>query len=85
MRQTAIQGMFRKIESIFIDGKDSNRVAGGLKAAIHNPNVSETAKAHAHERLDEMGYDDPSESTGHETNRTLGGYKSTLTVSSRLS
>ncbi|KAF9498009.1 hypothetical protein BDN71DRAFT_1429169 [Pleurotus eryngii] len=38
--------------------KNPGNVAGGLKAAIHNPNVSEEAKSHAAERLREMGGDD---------------------------
>ncbi|KAG9220405.1 hypothetical protein CCMSSC00406_0006670 [Pleurotus cornucopiae] len=40
--------------------KNPGNVAGGLKAAIHNPNVSEEAKSHAAERLHEMGVDDQS-------------------------
>ncbi len=40
--------------------KNPGNVAGGLKAAIHNPNVSEEAKSHAAERLREMGIDDQS-------------------------
>ena len=69
-----------------------NRVAAGLKAAIHNPNVSAEAKERAQERLDDMGLTGPSQNThqqgshpahsvdgsGHETNRVLGGYKATL-------
>lgn len=35
--------------------QDATRVAGGYKATIKNPNVSEEAKANAHERLREMG------------------------------
>jgi len=34
------------------EGKNPNRQAGGLKAAIHNPNVSEEAKENAKERLE---------------------------------
>lgn len=37
------------------EGKDINRVAGGLKATVKNPNVSDEAKASAQERLHEMG------------------------------
>ncbi len=63
------------------------RVAAGLKAAIHNPNVSEDARKSARERLDQMGEHDPTgrshptgtlDTQGHETNRVLGGYKATL-------
>ncbi|SCZ94153.1 BZ3500_MvSof-1268-A1-R1_Chr12-2g03721 [Microbotryum saponariae] len=32
-----------------------HRVAGGLKAAIHNPNVSEEAKQSAQEKLEKLG------------------------------
>lgn len=66
---------------------DEKRVAAGLKAAIHNPNVSEDARKSARERLDQMGEHDPTgrshptgtlDTQGHETNRVLGGYKATL-------
>ncbi|KAF4577032.1 hypothetical protein EYR36_005019 [Pleurotus pulmonarius] len=43
--------------------KNPVNVAGGLKAAIHNPNVSEEAKERAAERLHEMGADGESQST----------------------
>ncbi|KAL5356239.1 hypothetical protein BJX96DRAFT_104543 [Aspergillus floccosus] len=36
-------------------GKDPHRVISGLKAAMHNPNVSERGRQHAGERLSEMG------------------------------
>ncbi|KEQ77614.1 hypothetical protein M436DRAFT_37060 [Aureobasidium namibiae CBS 147.97] len=36
------------------DGKDPMRVAAGLKAALHNPNVSDDTKEHIQERLDDM-------------------------------
>ncbi|KAF8639148.1 hypothetical protein AX17_001637 [Amanita inopinata Kibby_2008] len=49
--------------------KDAERVARGLKASIHNPRVSPEAKAHAEERLHEMGADvEPRQST-----KTIGG------------
>jgi hypothetical protein len=48
---------------------DPNRVAAGLKAAIHNPNVSEGAKEHAADRLHEMGKDLPSGPDQRETRR----------------
>ena len=66
------------------------RVAAGLKAAIHNPNVSEEARRSAQERLEQMGEHDAAAAAGrghptgtldpqgHETNRVLGGYKATL-------
>lgn len=37
------------------DEKNPDYVARGLKAAIHNPNVSQEAKAHAAKQLKEMG------------------------------
>ncbi|RPD54192.1 hypothetical protein L226DRAFT_546393 [Lentinus tigrinus ALCF2SS1-7] len=62
------------------------RVAAGLKAAIHNPNVSDEARERAQERLEHSS--DTSKATGHSTgatdqsghevNRVLGGYKATL-------
>ena len=66
-----------------------NRVAAGLKAAIHNPNVSAEAKERAQERLENMGVPDEIswerayltgtvDASGHEANRVLGGYKATL-------
>ncbi|KAG9826684.1 hypothetical protein KCU98_g15183, partial [Aureobasidium melanogenum] len=36
------------------DGKGPTRVAAGLKAALHNPNVSDDTKDHLKERLDDM-------------------------------
>ncbi|KAK6007192.1 hypothetical protein QM012_006200 [Aureobasidium pullulans] len=36
------------------DGKDPVRVAAGVKAALHNPNVSDDTKEHLKERLDDM-------------------------------
>ncbi|KAG2153804.1 Conidiation protein 6-domain-containing protein [Suillus clintonianus] len=35
--------------------KDTARVVAGLKAAVHNPNVSDEAKDNALKRLEEMG------------------------------
>ncbi|KAI0769573.1 Conidiation protein 6-domain-containing protein [Trametes elegans] len=76
-----------------MSGHDEKRVAAGLKAAIHNPNVSEQAKERVQERLQQFGTsaeETPSErgaggypahstdAVGHETNRVLGGYKATL-------
>jgi hypothetical protein len=62
-----------------------NRVAGGYKAAIHNPNVSEEAKENAQQRLDEMGVSPESDekpvdkSSDANPNRVAGGHKATLT------
>ncbi|EIW62441.1 uncharacterized protein TRAVEDRAFT_33922 [Trametes versicolor FP-101664 SS1] len=75
-----------------MSGHDEKRVAAGLKAAIHNPNVSEEAKERAQERLETMGTSvettsrapggsypvGSTDEAGHETNRVLGGYKATL-------
>lgn len=74
------------------------RVAAGLKAAIHNPNVSEEAKERAQERLETMGTSvettsrapggsypvGSTDEAGHETNRVLGGYKATLHSESQV-
>ncbi|KIM69008.1 hypothetical protein SCLCIDRAFT_811187 [Scleroderma citrinum Foug A] len=65
--------------------KDTARVAAGLKAAIHNPNVSKEAKEHATARLKEMGQDaehehEPQEQTEvpQESTHVLAGYKATI-------
>ena len=65
---------------------ETNRVAGGLKAAIHNPNVSEEAKDRARDRLEgldtgEVNQPDKAISdaeAGNLTGNQLGGYKATL-------
>ncbi|KAF7967465.1 hypothetical protein HWV62_34105 [Athelia sp. TMB] len=60
---------------------DPTRVAAGLKAAIHNPNVSEGAKINAAERLEQMegGAAETGDSrTDEHTNRVLGGFRATL-------
>ena len=64
------------------EGKDTTRVAAGLKAAIHNPNVSEEAKERAADKLEQIGSGMSAQimQGGHDTNRVLGGYKATLTV-----
>jgi hypothetical protein len=63
--------------------KDTARVVAGLKAAVHNPNVSNEAKENAMKRLEEMGQTaDPSPPSqgksaadeAHERN-VLRGYK----------
>ncbi|KAF8728301.1 hypothetical protein AX14_006805 [Amanita brunnescens Koide BX004] len=51
-------------------GKDPNRVAAGLKAAVHNPRVSEEAKESATQRLHKMGEDvEPAEEETGTTRR----------------
>jgi Conidiation protein 6 len=40
---------------LFVADKDPARVAAGLKATLHNQNVSPEAKQHAQERLESMG------------------------------
>jgi len=42
-----------------LDEKDRNRVAGGYKATIHNPDMNE-AKVRAQENLAKMGVDETS-------------------------
>ena len=37
-----------------VDGKDPTRYQVGLKATLHNPNVSDEAKESARERLDQF-------------------------------
>ncbi|KDQ15299.1 hypothetical protein BOTBODRAFT_174143 [Botryobasidium botryosum FD-172 SS1] len=64
---------------------NENRVLGGYKAALHNPRVSEAAKEHAAEVLDQHG----EHVSGHDLRSStspqnehdkhvLAGYKSTL-------
>ena len=48
--------------------KNPNRVAGGLKATINNPNTSEETKQEARERLDNFD----SEEVGTASTRTRG-------------
>ncbi|KAF9793027.1 Conidiation protein 6-domain-containing protein [Thelephora terrestris] len=38
-------------------GKETNRVLGGFKATLHNPNVGEEAKQHAKHELEKHGVD----------------------------
>ncbi|ESK85070.1 hypothetical protein Moror_11042 [Moniliophthora roreri MCA 2997] len=54
--------------------KHEANVARGLKAAIHNPRVSDEAKEHAKERLEDMGVAVEAEN-GEHTNRASGGHK----------
>ncbi|KDQ25960.1 hypothetical protein PLEOSDRAFT_1085281 [Pleurotus ostreatus PC15] len=56
--------------------KNPINVAGGLKAAIHNPNVSEEAKERAAERLHEMGADNQNQSTP----QNLTGYSDSESI-----
>ncbi|KAI5827302.1 hypothetical protein K523DRAFT_309646 [Schizophyllum commune Tattone D] len=52
-----------------VEGKNPGRVAAGLKASIHNPNISDEAKQSASERLHDMGADiddAPSVQPGHD-------------------
>ncbi|KAF8803348.1 hypothetical protein BYT27DRAFT_7244246 [Phlegmacium glaucopus] len=65
--------------------KNPEYVARGFKAAIHNPNVSAEAKAHAVQQLEEMGINPTSDSDAQQrsegdehVHRQLGGYKATL-------
>lgn len=60
--------------------KDPVRVAAGLKASIHNPNVSEEAKERAVDKLEHMGAErgTTASESNEDTNRVLGGYKATL-------
>ncbi|KAL1754668.1 hypothetical protein FB107DRAFT_291470 [Schizophyllum commune] len=69
-----------------LEGKNSNRVAGGLKATLHNPNIGEETKQSAAERLDQMGVDadskapssQPATSGQEHHNQRMGGFKATL-------
>ncbi|THH17875.1 hypothetical protein EW146_g3031 [Bondarzewia mesenterica] len=70
-----------------VEHKDPSRVAAGLKATLHNPNVSQEAKMQAEQRLEQMGAleHEPhhgrhaeSETEHQHDNRVLGGYKATL-------
>ncbi|KAI0656522.1 Conidiation protein 6-domain-containing protein [Cubamyces menziesii] len=72
---------------------NANRVAGGFKATLHNPKVSEEAKERAAARLSEMGVeaDGPSSTSNHSSgsakdesvstqylNQVAGGHKATI-------
>ncbi|KAI4517424.1 hypothetical protein K525DRAFT_210931 [Schizophyllum commune Loenen D] len=64
-----------------VEGKNPGRVAAGLKASIHNPNVSDEAKQSATERLHDMGADvddAPSTTSGKNEDNVIRGYKATL-------
>ncbi|KNZ81054.1 Conidiation-specific protein 6 [Termitomyces sp. J132] len=60
--------------------KNPGRVAAGLRASIKNPRVSDEAKAHATERLQELESQQHAgtDQSGSHGNRVLGGYKATL-------
>ncbi|KAF8982355.1 hypothetical protein BDQ17DRAFT_1262220, partial [Cyathus striatus] len=64
------------------DGKDAGNVARGLKAAAHNPRVSEEAKERVTERLHEMGTSPDEVGTqtidGKDAGNVLRGHKATL-------
>ena len=60
--------------------KDTTRVAAGLKAAIHNSNVSPEAKDQAAEKLQNLtdaGIATTTSTTEHE-NHVLGGFRAVL-------
>jgi hypothetical protein len=76
---------YNKNESFIMssnNGKDINRVAGGLKAAINNPNVSEEAKIEAQNKLDNISAtgekQEALQTNDEHVNRVLGGYKATV-------
>ncbi|SRR6266511_762599 len=54
--------------------KNPDNVIRGLKAAIHNPNVSEAGKKHAAEQLSEMGVSVDLESSDQTNSASLGGH-----------
>ncbi|KAG7087275.1 hypothetical protein E1B28_013253 [Marasmius oreades] len=56
--------------------KHANHVVAGLKAAIHNPRVSDKAKERAKERLENMGVG--VEFDEEHQKRVLAGYKAAL-------
>ncbi|KAF8629251.1 hypothetical protein AX17_005830 [Amanita inopinata Kibby_2008] len=68
------------------ESKNPQRVAGGLKATMHNPKTSDEAKHSAHERLQQL---EPELESHHRhtaanqaatknTGNVLGGHKATL-------
>jgi hypothetical protein len=56
--------------------KDTTRVAAGLKAAIHNPNISAEAKQQAAEKLQNLTCTagTAATSTTEHNNRVFGGF-----------
>ncbi|KAF8062237.1 Conidiation protein 6-domain-containing protein [Lyophyllum atratum] len=59
--------------------ESTNRVLGGYKATLRNPNTSEEAKRHAREILDayEYGEEDEGDERAHNS-RVIAGYKAAL-------
>ncbi|KAH9462510.1 hypothetical protein MJO28_002714 [Puccinia striiformis f. sp. tritici] len=55
-------------------------VAGGLKATINNPNVSDEAKAHAEERLETEDFPSVADETNQtkNPNNVIGGIKAAI-------
>ncbi|KAL1748489.1 hypothetical protein HDZ31DRAFT_60227 [Schizophyllum fasciatum] len=65
------------------EGKNPARVAGGLKATLNNPTISDDVKQSASERLDSMGADAETKpqsisSPEEHHNQRMGGFKATL-------
>ncbi|KAF9003379.1 Conidiation protein 6-domain-containing protein [Cyathus striatus] len=67
--------------------KDAGNVARGLKAAAHNPRVSDEAKQNVQQRLQEMGEStessgqksqQPSEIGGKDASNVLRGHKAAM-------
>ncbi|KAG2007172.1 hypothetical protein CC2G_014889 [Coprinopsis cinerea AmutBmut pab1-1] len=69
-----------------VQSKNAGNVAGGLKASINNPNVSEQAKDNARQRLEgeyimneDLGdITDRESSSDKNEGNVIGGYKATL-------
>ncbi|THY36890.1 hypothetical protein D6D01_00011 [Aureobasidium pullulans] len=59
------------------DGKDPMRVAAGLKAALHNPNVSDEAKEGVKVHLDEVTHTSHADD-GKDATRVAAGLKAAL-------
>ncbi|KIL68382.1 hypothetical protein M378DRAFT_158172 [Amanita muscaria Koide BX008] len=56
-------------------GKNPSRIAAGLKAAVHNPRVSEEAKESATERLQQMGAEaETTQETATQTGQLLNSF-----------
>ncbi|KIL68933.1 hypothetical protein M378DRAFT_158083 [Amanita muscaria Koide BX008] len=68
------------------DSKNPNRVAGGYKATLNNPNTSDEAKHSARDRLDEMQPElenrqeriDADSTAGKNPGNVIGGHKANL-------
>ncbi|EAU84012.1 hypothetical protein CC1G_11450 [Coprinopsis cinerea okayama7 len=64
-----------------VQSKNAGNVAGGLKASINNPNVSEQAKDNARQRLEDEDLGDITDresSSDKNEGNVIGGYKATL-------